>query len=287
MTRFRRLSGAALLLSALLPFLGCSQTDYARPFTFVQLCDPQLGFGGYDSDLLRLEQAVRQIDAMQPKPDFVVVCGDLVHAPGTDDEWARQYGDVKRALSELTVPCYIVPGNHDVGKAPTAEALQRYRKYVGKDYYAFDHKGCTFVMADSQLWMKNVPRESDAQDRFVRQAVKSAHDKGLKVFVVQHIPLFVRSPDEPAQSSSLPPEIRKDLLEFYRENGVVAILSGHLHDHLDWQYNSIQMVTGEATSVMNKGRPRGFRVWHVSGAPPFRNEFVALVNRYEPAAAHK
>ena len=47
-----------------------------QPFTFIQICDPQLGKGGYEHDLKTFEQAVVQSNAL--KPDFVVICGDLV-----------------------------------------------------------------------------------------------------------------------------------------------------------------------------------------------------------------
>ena len=45
-------------------------------FSFAQMCDTQLGMGGYEHDVKTFGLAVTQINKM--KPDFVVICGDLV-----------------------------------------------------------------------------------------------------------------------------------------------------------------------------------------------------------------
>ena len=56
----------------------------------------------------RLQQAVTRVNALQPAPDVVLVTGDLVN-----DGTPEQYALVKDSLSQLTAPCYVIPGNHD------------------------------------------------------------------------------------------------------------------------------------------------------------------------------
>lgn len=56
----------------------------------------------------RLRQAVARVDVLRPVPDVVLVTGDLVN-----DGTPEQYAFVKETLSTLTVPCYVIPGNHD------------------------------------------------------------------------------------------------------------------------------------------------------------------------------
>ncbi len=62
-----------------LVLLGCffgpvacmSQGSATESFTFVQVCDPQLGWGyGYDNDVNSLKEAVSHINGLQP--DLVV-----------------------------------------------------------------------------------------------------------------------------------------------------------------------------------------------------------------------
>lgn len=89
-------------------------------FSFVQMCDTQLGMGGYEHDVKTFELAVDQINEM--KPDFVVICGDLVQK-ANDQSWL----DFNRIKAGFKIPCHCAPGNHDVENTPTAASLQRYR----------------------------------------------------------------------------------------------------------------------------------------------------------------
>ncbi len=110
--------------------------------------------GGYEHDVRTFEQAVRQINEL--KPDFVVICGDLVHNANDSS-----YIDFKRIMKGFDVPCHTVPGNHDVGNKPDASTLEYYRKTIGKDYYTFQNKGYTFILTNTQLWKIDVEYESE------------------------------------------------------------------------------------------------------------------------------
>ncbi len=245
------------------------QVPDGQPFTFVQLCGPQLGFGGYAHDVAALQQAVRQINALQPA--FVLVCGDLVNVPS-----AKAYADFNRIKAGLTVPCYGLPGNHDLGQHPTPAALQNFRKLVGPDRFAFAHHGCTFVLVNSQLWKEPLPGESEQQDIWLRRILAEANGKQSRLFVVGHHPLFVERPDEPENFWNLPPVRRADLLQLFAGQRVTAVLGGHTHTLLLNEYAGIQLVNAETTSMNFDQRPVGFRLWHVEQTGPARHEFVPL-----------
>ena len=244
-----------------------SGTD-AGAFTFVQLCDTQMGFGGYEHDLKTFKQAVHQINEL--KPDFVVICGDLVNRPHD-----QSFADFKEIKSELTMPCYCAAGNHDVGNTPTAARLKRYRTWMGKDYYAFEHKGYTFVIANTQLWKSPLDGESEAHNDWVVQTVQAAKAKGSPVFIVQHYPLYINNPDEEEEYYNLPVDKRKELLALYGQCNVVAVLAGHTHKTLINQYGDIQLVTGGTTSKNLDQKPLGFRRWVVSESTA-EHEFIPL-----------
>ena len=55
-----------------------------------------------------LRHAVAHINALNPRPDLVLVTGDLV-----DEGASKSYTVVSKLLSLLEPPVYIVPGNHD------------------------------------------------------------------------------------------------------------------------------------------------------------------------------
>lgn len=55
-----------------------------------------------------LERAVVRLNALQPRPDFVLITGDLVDA-GSGPEYAR----LQALLGPLAMPVYLALGNHD------------------------------------------------------------------------------------------------------------------------------------------------------------------------------
>lgn len=59
-----------------------------------------------------LERAVAHLNALDPRPDVVLATGDLVEA-GKPEEYAH----LRRLLAPLSMPVYLIPGNHDARDA--------------------------------------------------------------------------------------------------------------------------------------------------------------------------
>lgn len=84
------------------------------PFLVAQIsdlhlkADHKLTYGVVDC-LGALRRAVDHLNASQPRPDIVVISGDLVDF-GRPDEYAL----LATELARLHMPFYLVPGNHDV-----------------------------------------------------------------------------------------------------------------------------------------------------------------------------
>ncbi len=55
-----------------------------------------------------LERAVAHVLKLDPRPDVVIMTGDLVEA-GKPEEYAR----LRRLIAPLPMPVYVIPGNHD------------------------------------------------------------------------------------------------------------------------------------------------------------------------------
>ena len=233
------------------------------------MCDTQLGMGGYAHDVKTFSLAVEQINRMAP--DFVVICGDLVQK-ANEKSWA----DFNRIKAGFKIPCHCAAGNHDVENKPTAESLRLYREKVGKDYYAVEHKGFTFVIANTQLWKAPLAGESGKHDAWFAQTLRAAKKKGRPVVVVVHYPLFLKDPDEKETYYNLPVAKRGEILKLCVENGVVAFLAGHTHRHIVNDYEGIQLVNGETTSRNFDKRPMGFRWWDVFPEGTLKHRFVPL-----------
>jgi len=245
--------------------ISCSNTQ--KPFSFIQICDPQLGMGGYENDVLSLGQAVKQINELDV--DFVIFCGDLVkHAS------ENSFADFKSIASGLNIPFHCVPGNHDVGMVPNDTTLAFYRGIIGEDYFSFQHKGVSFIFTNSQLWKTDIGEESQNHAKWFKETLTNDNSTE-RTIVIGHFPIYIKSIDEEETYSNLPPEQREYLLETFSKNNVDAYLSGHKHKVVINNYKGIQLFSGETTSKNFDNRPKGFRKWELT-ADTLLHTFVAL-----------
>jgi len=265
MQKIRLLFLASLYLGFIF-FHSCHRGQV--PFTFVQMCDPQLGMGGYGHDTASLSQVVRQVNELDA--DFVLICGDLVHHPSDSS-----FNDFRDITAGFDMPVYLVAGNHDVGNSPSDSSLRYFRENLGEDYYDFTYGGWAFVICNTQLWKNSLGEESVEHDRWFRQVLIRYSGRSKPMVVVGHHPLFVRDPSEEEAYFNLPSEKRKEILDLFVEHGIKAYLSGHKHETLLNNYMGIQLVTGESTSRNFDDRPLGFRIWEVT-RDSLRNHFVPL-----------
>jgi len=271
-----RIRFAVVLLASWLAVVASAGMARAESFTFVQMCDTQLGMGGYEHDVKMFELAVKQINTL--KPDFVVICGDLINE--TNDDQA--FVDFKRIRDGFDMPCYSAPGNHDVGNEPTIALLDRYRKIMGDDYFAVDHKGYTFIIVNTQLWKAPVADETEKQDAWLRETLAAAVEKDSPVFIAGHYPLFLSDPTEKEQYFNLPPDTRATLLRLFLSHKVVGVLTGHTHRIVENTYEGMQLITSGTTSKNFDKSPMGFRVWMIDGDPPYKNKYVAVEGGEDP-----
>lgn len=251
-----------------------------RGLRFAQVCDVQLGMGGYAHDVASFMQCIAELN--QLRPDFVLFCGDMAH--DTEDEEA--FVHFNRLRAGLTMPSYCVPGNHDVGNEPTAELLARYRRLFGPDRYTFDHKGMRFILVNTQLWKSPVAMETDDQERWLWATLEASRAESRPVFVVGHYPLFTHNANEDEYYFNLPLGRREDLLGMYRDHGVRALLNGHTHRNLTQTYDDLELVSSASTSHNYDHAPLGYRLWRVD-AERVRHEYLGLAREPQtiPTAA--
>jgi predicted phosphodiesterase len=244
-------------------------------FRFAQLCDPQLGMGGYEHDVASFGQSVTSINALNP--DFVVICGDLVN---TADE--KSFADFVRIKRGFSMPVYCAAGNHDVSDGPS---LARYRQRIGEDYYAVEHKGRMLVVVNTQLWKTPIAGESEKHDAWVRGTLERARDRKMPIIVAGHFPLYITEPNEAEEYFNLAPEKRAELLELFVHCGVVAYISGHAHRTVVNEYQGMELVSGPTTSKNFDEKPSGFTLWTAGSTLEY--SFVELAAREAPATAHE
>lgn len=242
------------------------------PFSFVQFTDPQLGFGEYEQDLEHWRLSVERINLLQP--DFVLLCGDLVHDPYDAQAWQ----DFFDAYAALDVPCYVVPGNHDIGLEEIDPMLLRaYREKIGSDNGTFEHKRFRFIWINTQFWKdEKFSEETQAHDRWLESCLESAREQSSPIIVAGHHPCFLAQPDEPDEYFNLPQSIRLPLIEQFKASGVRAYLSGHRHIPLSHTHQQIKFVTAASTARNFDDSPPGFNLWSVDEQGELDYEVILL-----------
>ncbi|MCU4179879.1 phosphodiesterase [Bosea sp. BH3] len=176
--------------------------------------------GGVDTRLA-FTQLLRSVAQLDPRPDMIVVSGD-VGDDGTDAEYAF----VAAGLRGLGVPFVVVPGNHDLreplrrafseemGRAASHLAFQRHIggvRIIGLDTLVEGH--AHGALSDEQLhWLE-----------------KELNDTGTKptLIVMHHPPCQTGIPSMDAIGLRLGREWLMELLE--RRADILGILSGHVH----------------------------------------------------------
>jgi 3',5'-cyclic-AMP phosphodiesterase len=78
-----------------------------------QISDPHIAAPGSKIDTVarttpHLERAVEHLNGLEPRPDVVLVTGDLA-----DHGEIEEYERLRAVLDRLTMPAYLIPGNHD------------------------------------------------------------------------------------------------------------------------------------------------------------------------------
>lgn len=252
---------------------------WKSPFFFVQAADTQLGmmvnYGDgtisdqypnitWEQEIELCRQSVQVLNAMRPRPAFFIVCGDLVDA--MPDRWPdirrEQEKDFLNIYSELDpkIPLVCVCGNHDVGNRPTKDTITSYQSTFGDDYFSFWYGGVHFIVLNSQLYedCSLVKDLAIAQDKWLdEELAKTAKQK----IIFQHIPWFLKTPDEPKQYFNIDVDLRKKMLKKFKSSDVSKIFCGHYHRNAGgWDGPSLELVVTSAVGCQIGSDPHGMRI---------------------------
>ena len=126
------LKGSPLSQAAGMPMVSHD----AAALRFVQISDSHIGFDKpANTDVTAtLRAAIAKIKAAPEPPAFVLHTGDLTHLSKP-----AEFDTLEQVLSELSVPVFYVPGEHDVLEDDGESYLARFGKGTqGAGWYSFD-----------------------------------------------------------------------------------------------------------------------------------------------------
>lgn len=208
---------------------------------------------GLDNDSImktpeRLAATIARVNAIRPAPDMVFILGDVVHnAAGLSDELDfflnedNAYTLTAELLSDFEVPVYPLWGNHDYhvdcdNKGEDERALIHEvfdRLYGVAPYYAVDHKGWRFILANSQLgptWTAGDPQCATSKGSFGAEQLAwldAQLSEGLPTISMAHHYLATVQSDENTGEN---PDL---LTVLERHSNLAVAMAGHAHRWID------------------------------------------------------
>ncbi|KVL63825.1 phosphodiesterase [Burkholderia ubonensis] len=170
-----------------------------------------------------LARCIARLNALEPRPDAVLVTGDLVDF-GRDDEYAQ----LRDLLAPLEIPYYLMVGNHD-DRAALRRAFADRPEWQDGEFvqYAFDVGAVRVLALDSQVPGASAGDLCDARLAWLATQLDAARDR--PVIVALHHPPFASGIGHMDALRLAPAAAAKldTLLRGYPN--VERVLCGHVH----------------------------------------------------------
>ncbi|MCE0483924.1 MAG: metallophosphoesterase [Methylacidiphilales bacterium] len=268
----RQLLGAGAVTLAGFDSLSAQPPGLSTPaFRFAFLTDIHLMKGGALRSAEGMAACLKAVEALQPRPEFILVGGDLVHL-SRDMAIHEAEQNLKTFLQiwndHTDLPAHWVFGNHDLAGTsnPAASTSDRhYGKKLFQSYlklphlfYSFDHKGWHFVVLDDiapQPDRSYIGQFFDDELGFLR-ADLDAH-KAKPTIICCHIPAasnlslglilaHAATGHQPPKSRSLVCVNGQKLVDDFPGHNVRAVLSGHLHHFEQLEISGVPIINSGA-----------------------------------------
>jgi 3',5'-cyclic AMP phosphodiesterase CpdA len=173
-----------------------------------------------------LERCVARLDALDPKPDAVVVTGDLV-----DLGSLVEYELLKKLLAPLMseMPVFLLIGNHD-DRAALREVFDdhEYLRAGGEFvHYAVDVGPLRLVALDSQMPQQSGGQLCEARLAWVETQLAQA--RGKPIVLALHHPPFVSGIGHMDRQRLDPQSAQRLAAIVRRYPNVERVICGHVH----------------------------------------------------------
>jgi 3',5'-cyclic-AMP phosphodiesterase len=192
-----------------------------------------LAYGRVDT-AQALERCVAALNEFRPRPDLVVISGDLADTPT-----AEEYEHLKRLLAKLELPFVGIPGNHDSRELMRAAFPQNYAFASGPLNQRLELGGLDLVLLDSSVAGKPHGDLDAATLQWLEAMLASAVDRPALLFL-HHPPfktgIWHMDRQNLLNAADLAPIVR-------RHSRVQLIATGHVHRA------TLAMFAGVATTI--------------------------------------
>ena len=194
---------------------------------------------------------IERVNSMAPA--FVVHLGDITHPTPISPDYGETALAFHKASEILSMPYYIVPGNHDIGEkifpllpdlddqiTITKRNIGLYEQHFGQQRFSFQHQDCLFMVINSMLINSGLEEEREQWD-WLEQTLQD--HAGNRTFIFSHYPLYLSAADEPAHYDNVDEPGRSRMLDLLRRFNVEGFYAGHVHNffynHLDGMHQFV------------------------------------------------
>ncbi len=192
----------------------------------LQLSDPHIRvpgnpIAGRVDTIPFFERAVAAVEQLRPRPDVVLITGDII-----DTLVIEEYRIARRIIDQLTIPTFVLPGNHDERQGMRAELGRYLGKTLSNDClaYSVDQFELRIIVLDSVIPMRGEGRLGETQLAWLEQELSGNKKPTL---VALHHPPFQVGIGFMEKYDLLDREELAGVLS--RHAHVVGVVSGHIH----------------------------------------------------------
>jgi 3',5'-cyclic AMP phosphodiesterase CpdA len=199
-----------------------------------------------------LARCIAAVEAAKPKPDVVLMTGDLVDA-GRPEEYAR----LRQLIAPLSMPSYLIPGNHDDRNAMRAAFPDHRYLPAGGEFlhYVVEDWPVRLIGIDTVVPRRGHGELCAERLEWLDRRLSERPDQPTIVFM--HHPPFVTGIEHMDKLSLRDPE--KFGATIARHPQVERILCGHVHRSIQTRfYGTVASIApSSAHQVALDLRPNG------------------------------
>ena len=175
-----------------------------------------------------LTRAIAALNARRPRPDVMVITGDLVDHGGPEE-----YANLRAILDAALMPIYVIPGNHDSREALRAAfARDGYFPATGFLHYAVEAYPMRIIGLDTHIPGEHGGLLCGERLAWLERTLAMASSK--PTLLMMHHPPF---PTGIAHMDAHALHNPSEFAEVVRRHGQIArILCGHLHRTIDHRF---------------------------------------------------
>ena len=224
----KKFTGSSTVLYLFLLLTLSSETLWAQSYKFAWLTDLHVGAPGAVHDLSTVVDSINGDKSLA----FTVITGDV-----TEKGMNTELDSVKMILNKLTIPVFIIPGNHDTKWSESGG--RHFRTLWGDDKFAVHYENTLLIGMNSGILWRGGGGHIQPKDLIWLDSVLTAQKTPYPVFFFVHHPLDADIDNWFKVTNIL------------RQHNIKAVFCGHGHQHKQMQFNGIPGIMGGAT--YNKG----------------------------------